>query len=72
MYHKVEHIDTRVYRVPELSNGDNPEVRLWKIAGADQPSDIFTKALPRPAFEKHRATVMGQSDHRNCGPARSA
>ena len=35
MYHKAKHIDTRVYRVRELSNGNNPEVRLWKIAGAD-------------------------------------
>ena len=72
MYHKAKHIDTRVYRVRELSSGDNPEVRLWKIAGADQPSDLFTKALPRPAFEKHRATLMGQLGPRNCGPARSA
>jgi hypothetical protein len=28
MYHKAKHIDTRVYKVRELSSGDNPEVKL--------------------------------------------
>ena len=51
MYHKDKHIDTRVYKVRELSSGHNPEVKLWKIDGSDQPSDIFTKSLPRVSFE---------------------
>ncbi len=59
MYHKAKHIDTRVYKVRELSSGDNPEVKLWKIDGSDQPSDIFTKALPRVSFERHRSKIMG-------------
>ena len=59
MYHKAKHIDTRIYRVRELSSGENPSVRLWKISGAEQPSDIFTKALPRVAFQKHRSVIMG-------------
>ena len=59
MYHKAKHIDTRIYRVRELSSGVDPAVRLWKIDGAAQPSDIFTKALARPSFEKHRNTLMG-------------
>jgi KUP system potassium uptake protein len=59
MYHKAKHIDTRVYKVRELSSGDNPEVKLWKIDGSEQPSDIFTKALPRATFERHRSTIMG-------------
>ena len=59
MYHKAKHIDTRVYKVRELSSGDNPEVKLWKIDGSEQPSDIFTKALPRVTFERHRSTIMG-------------
>ena len=61
MYHKAKHIDTRVYKVRELSSGDNPEVKLWKIDGSDQPSDIFTKALPRASFERHRSKIMGTS-----------
>jgi hypothetical protein len=59
MYHKAKHIDTRIYRVRELSSGANPEIKLWKVGGEHQPSDIFTKALPRPAFEKHRRSLMG-------------
>ncbi len=58
MYHKAKLIDTRVYKVRELSSGDNPEVKLWKIDGSDQPSDIFTKALPRASFERHRSKIM--------------
>ncbi len=59
MYHKANHIDTRVYKVRELSSGDDPEVKLWKIDGSDQPSDIFTKVLPRVSFECHRGKIMG-------------
>jgi hypothetical protein len=60
MYHKAKHIDTRVYKVRELSSGDNPEVKLWKIDGSDQPSDIFTKAL-RVSFERHGSKIMGST-----------
>ena len=60
MYARARHIDTRVYRIRELATGRTPEVSLYKIAGGDQPSDLFTKGLPRPAFEKHRATLMGE------------
>ena len=61
MSHKAKHIDTRVYKVKELSSGDYPEVKLWKIYGSDQPSDIFTKTLPRVSFERHRNKIMGGS-----------
>jgi hypothetical protein len=60
MYNRARHIDTRVYRIRELASAPSPEVRLFKIAGEDQPSDLFTKGLPRPAFEKHRAVLMGE------------
>ena len=59
MYHKAKHIDTRIYRVRELSSGTNPEIKLWKVGGEHQPSDIFTKALPRQAFERHHRSLMG-------------
>ena len=42
MYNRARHIDTRVYRIRELATGATPEVRLYKIVGEDQPSDIFT------------------------------
>jgi hypothetical protein len=44
-----------------LSSGDNPEVKLWKIDGSDQPSDIFTKSLPKVSFEWFRSKIMGTS-----------
>jgi len=60
MYNRARHINTRVYRIRELAAGASPEVNLFKIAGTDQPSDLFTKGLPRPAFEKYRAVLMGE------------
>ena len=60
MYNRARHIDTRVYRIRELATGVTPKVRRYKIAGEDQPSDIFTNGLSRPAFEKHREVLMGE------------
>jgi len=51
MYNRGRHIDTRVYHIRELATGATPEVKLLKIAGMEQPSDLFTKGLPMPAFE---------------------
>ena len=44
MYHKAKHTGTRVYRVRELASGHNPQVKLWKIDGQNQPSDLLTDA----------------------------
>ena len=52
IYNWARHIDTHVYGIRELASEPSPEVRLFKIAGEDQPSDIFTKGLPRLAFKK--------------------
>ena len=65
MYNRARHIDTRVYHIRELATGASPEVILYEIVGGDQPSDIFTKGLPRPAFEKHRAVLMGEVQNSN-------
>jgi len=61
MYNGARHIDTRVYRIREVVTGATPEVCLYKIIGEYQESDIFTKGLPRPAFEKHRAVLMSET-----------
>ena len=58
MYQRAKHIDTRIYRVRELSASG--EVELYKIPGEEQPADLFTKGLPRIAFERHRRTLMGE------------
>ena len=55
------HIDTRVHRVREFAAGPEPQVKLYKIAGGHQLADIFTKGLPKVAFERHRRTLMGES-----------
>jgi hypothetical protein len=60
MYNRAKHIDMRVYRVRELASGKTPEVAVYKIAGEYQPANIFTKGLPRVAFERHRRTLMGE------------
>eukprot|EP00961_Rhodomonas_salina_P123239 1660088-Rhodomonas_salina.2 len=57
MYHKARHIDTRVYHLRELCK-DGVMV-LEKVASADQVADSLTKSMPKPAFEKHRASMMG-------------
>ena len=58
MYARAKHIDTRVHRVREFASAG--EVKLYKIAGEFQPADIFTKGLPRVAFQRHRRTIMGE------------
>ena len=65
MYNRAKHIDTRIYRIRELCAGESPDVGIYKIAGQDQPADIFTKGLPRDTFdltlERHRLTLMGET-----------
>jgi len=53
---RAKHIDTRVHQVRELASDDKPEVKLYKIACEYQPADIFTKGLPRVAFQR----IMGE------------
>ncbi len=50
MYNRAKHIDTRIYRIRELS--ESGEVKLYKVTGENQPEDIFTKSLSRPVFLK--------------------
>jgi hypothetical protein len=45
MYNRAKHIDTRIYRIREKS--ESGQVKLYKVAGENQPADIFTKSLPR-------------------------
>ena len=58
MYQRAKHIDTRIYRVRELAAAQ--AIELYKIPGDQQPADLFTKGLPKPAFERHRRALMGE------------
>ena len=60
MYNKAKQIDTRVYRVRELSFGDTPEVSVYKVEKRDQPVELLTKGLPNDEFNRHSATLMGE------------
>eukprot|EP00961_Rhodomonas_salina_P287961 3890497-Rhodomonas_salina.1 len=57
MYHKARHIDTRVYHLRELCK--EGVMVLEKVVSADQVADSLTKSMPKPAFEKHRTSMMG-------------
>ena len=58
MYNKSKHIDVRVYHLRDLCN--NGTMELHKVATGEQVADGFTKALPEPAFVKHRKIMLGK------------
>eukprot|EP00961_Rhodomonas_salina_P045395 609779-Rhodomonas_salina.1 len=57
MYHKVRHIDTRVYHLRELCK--NKMMVLEKVSSAEQVADSLTKGTPGQTFVKHRVAMMG-------------
>ena len=57
MYHKSKHIDTRVYHLRDLCTAGI--LQLHKVSTEEQVADTLTKALPEPAFKKHREVMMG-------------
>eukprot|EP00961_Rhodomonas_salina_P264514 3575013-Rhodomonas_salina.1 len=63
MYHKVRHIDTRVYHSRELCK--DGALVLEKVASADQVADSLTKSTLKPAFEKHLDAMMGLKGSRD-------
>jgi hypothetical protein len=55
---RMRHVDVRQYFLGDLKEED---VILSKwIAGNENSSDLFTKNLPGPLFEKHLATYCGE------------
>eukprot|EP00961_Rhodomonas_salina_P131571 1770859-Rhodomonas_salina.1 len=60
MYHKVLHINTRVYHLRELCK--NKMMALEKVSAArEQVADSLTKGTPGPTFVKHQAAMMGHN-----------
>jgi histone deacetylase 1/2 len=51
-----KHLEVKMHFVRDLVAKN--VVKLLKIGTADQRADIFTKNLPRPSFEKHRASLL--------------
>jgi hypothetical protein len=56
-YSRLRHIDASFMMVHERVHEGH--ISLAHIAGTDNPADLFTKALPKKAFQRHRFTVMG-------------
>jgi hypothetical protein len=58
----INHSGAKYYRIGQAyirSNGEDNTVKVEGIDTADNPADIFTKALAASAFTRHRDTIMG-------------
>jgi hypothetical protein len=55
------HMNTRYYFLRELKEAGVIRV-IWR-SGLDMPSDMLTKNLARPLFEKHSTTYCGQDEY---------
>jgi hypothetical protein len=58
----VNHATAKHYRIAQafirmLFN--TKEIKGGRVDSEDNPSDTFTKPLPRAAFQRHRLTIMG-------------
>jgi len=51
------HVDVKVHYLRDLVRDDH--VKLVKCAGTQNVSDVLTKSLTRPVFEKHREHMWG-------------
>jgi hypothetical protein len=57
-HHKVKSIHSRYHIIREYVKGRYKIFNLEPIKGNDNPADLFTKILPRPAFERYRDFLM--------------
>ena len=63
VYHeRSKHIEIKYHWIREHVDpeGEHRTATLIQMKTADQPADIFTKALTGPVFESHRKKVLGQ------------
>ncbi len=51
------HVDVKVHFLRDLLRDGH--VKLLKCAGPQNVSDVLTKSLTTPAFEKHREFMVG-------------
>jgi hypothetical protein len=58
---RTRHIEVKQYFLREMKEAGIIEV-LWK-SGEEQTSDVFTKNLARPPFEKHAAKFVGDDEY---------
>jgi hypothetical protein len=58
---RTRHIEVKQYFLRELKEAGIMEV-IWK-SGEEQTSDVFTKNLARPPFEKHSVRFVGVDEY---------
>ena len=58
-HQRTKHIDVKYFYVRDQQDLGN--IAVTHLPGKDQPADMFTKPLPRPAFEKFRELIGIQS-----------
>jgi hypothetical protein len=58
---RTRHMNTRYYFLRELKEAGLMRV-IWR-SGYDMPSDMLTKNLARPLFEKHITTFCGNDEY---------
>jgi histone deacetylase 1/2 len=66
---RTRHIAVRQYFLRELK--EEGLIHMQWISGDDMPSDLFTKNLPAPLFEKHASRYVGIDEYMNnlqCNP----
>ncbi|GMF51010.1 unnamed protein product [Phytophthora fragariaefolia] len=52
---RTKHIDVRHHFVRERV--DFKQIEVLRVSGSENVADAFTKPVPRPTFDKHRATM---------------
>jgi hypothetical protein len=58
---RTRHIDTRYYFLRELK--EQGIIKTVWLSGLEMPSDLFTKNLARPLFEKHVRVYCGTDEY---------
>jgi hypothetical protein len=58
---RTRHINTRFYFLRELKEADLIKT-IWR-SGAEMSSDVLTKNLARPLFEKHLRVYCGEDQY---------
>jgi hypothetical protein len=59
---RTRHMNTRYYFLRELKEAGVIRV-IWRSGRLNMPSDMLTKNLARPLFEKHITTYCGEDEY---------
>jgi hypothetical protein len=57
------HVEVRQYFLQELKEEGIINTHWWWLSGEDMSSDLFTKNLTRPLFEKYTRVYVGEEEY---------